>query len=118
MEILYDKIICNEKKSNNWKRMHGIPVKATERTVSGAHIFFDSLDSTYVSRRSRKKQRKAHFRSAYNEIVAVVCVEDLELYRIYRRYAYMRRKYKRMLRKASKKYSQNALDKTIQWSMM
>lgn len=35
MEILYDKTICNEKKSNNWKRMHGIPMKATEKTISG-----------------------------------------------------------------------------------
>lgn len=95
MEILYDKKICNEKKSNNWKRMHGIPMKATEKTISGVHIFEGRLDPGYVSRRSRKKQKKSHFRSGYSEIAAI-CIGKLKLNRIYHRYGYMRKKYKRM----------------------
>ena len=75
--------------------MHGIPMKATEKTISGVHIFEGRLDPGYVSRRSRKKQKKSHFRSGYNEIAAI-CIGKLKLNRIYHRYGYMQRRYKRM----------------------
>lgn len=64
MDIMYGDTVVKEIKSNNWKRMHGVPLKAHPR-LNGYRICSVRLDNRYVSKRSRKKQKKIRFRGVF-----------------------------------------------------
>lgn len=96
IEIIYGGIICHGTKSNNWKKMHGIPLKAKGRTQYGGKII--QIPISYVSKRNRKKQKKAHFRSSYNQIAEKTLENKPNIKRLYHRYGYMKKKYRKKLK--------------------
>ncbi len=99
MEYVYIKdelVKDNAIKSNNWKRMHGIPLKAMKVNKNGVRLTISS--PKYVSRRSQKKKKKAHFRRSFSFIVAMQLKDNpkaWKIYQIYHRYGYMKKKCKK-----------------------
>ena len=80
------------KNSNNWKRMHGVPLKAHPR-LNGYRICSVRLDNRYVSKRSRKKQKKIRFRGCFfYQITEAGLHDNPKLQRIYYRYGAWRKK--------------------------
>lgn len=94
MEVIYGSVICEGMKSNNWKRMHGVPLKTKVKNQCGEDIII-WVPNKYVSKRSKKKQKKAHFQNSFNPMVESYLSDKPDLKRIYRRYGYMYRKYRR-----------------------
>lgn len=97
MEIkyMYGNVVCDTIKSNNWKKMHGIPLKTKARTENGCNIF--KITEKYVSKRSKKKRAKAHFRCCFNPIIESQLENNPKAKRIYHRYGYMKKKCKKKL---------------------
>ena len=98
MEIMYGNMACEGIKSNNWKRMHGIPLKTKGRTENGYMVIPLNLLSTYISKRSKKKFRKFLFRRSINLIIESAFENKPDEKRIYHRYGYMKKKCKKKLR--------------------
>lgn len=96
MDIMYGDTVVEEIKSNNWKRMHGVPLKAHPR-LNGCRICSVRLDNRFVSKRSRKKQKKMLFRGCYNPIAEDALRDDLKLKRIYHRYGAWRKKLRKKI---------------------
>lgn len=96
MEFTYGNIKVNGIKSNNWKRMHGLALKTKAKDPFGGQLIGLSANK-YVSKRSKKKRRKANFRGCFNPFVESSLPEEAK--RIYHRYGYMPRKYKRLLKR-------------------
>lgn len=61
-------------RSNNWKKMHHIPIKS--KTINGYKIIRFKLD--YYSSRSRKKQKKYHMRHYFNPNQRAVILDDCD----------------------------------------
>lgn len=79
--------------------MHGIPLKARAKTLYDGEVI--RFSNKYVSKRSRKKQKKAHFRSCFNPIVEQELCDNPILRKYYHRYGYMKKRYKKYCRKIS-----------------
>ena len=97
MNILYGKELCNGIKSNNYKKMHGIPMKAKGATIFGGEIV--TLSPRYVSSRSKKKQNKARFRGSFNMMKELEHQDKPMEKRIWHRYGYMPKVYRKKLRR-------------------
>ena len=101
-QFFYGTTECNGIKSNNWKKMHGIPLKAKCQASLNGQVLGTTvvipLDE-YVSKRSIKKRKKYRFRHSWNILKAIELQNNPELKRIYNRYGYSRKKMKRKLRR-------------------
>lgn len=105
MDIMYGDTVVEEIKSNNWKRMHGVPLKAHPR-LNGYRICSVRLDNRYVSKRSRKKQKKIRFRGCFfYQITEAGLHDNPKLQRIYYRYGAWRKK---LRKKISRKWQKNS----------
>ena len=97
MDIMYGDTVVEEIKSNNWKRMHGVPLKAHPR-LNGYRICSVRLDNRYVSKRSRKKQKKIRFRGCFfYQITEAGLHDNPKLKRIYHRYGAWRKKLRKKI---------------------
>lgn len=97
MDIMYGDTVVEEIKSNNWKRMHGVPLKAHPR-LNGYRICSVRLDNRYVSKRSRKKQKKIRFRGCFfYQITEAGLHDNPKLKRIYYRYGAWRKKLRKKI---------------------
>ena len=98
MTYLYDK----NDKSNNWKKMHGVPLKS--KGINILRMYFCALvQSEYVSKRSKKKQKKAHFRHSLNICKLIELEHDPNSIRIYNRYGYAPKKMMKKIKRLRKK---------------
>lgn len=104
MDIIYGDVIAHGIKSNNWKRMHEIPLKANPR-FKGGKIFTYFFDGRYVSKRSRKKRKKMHFRGCINPSIEYELHNNPKFARIYHRYGAWRKK---LRKKISRKWQKNS----------
>lgn len=96
MEFTYGNIKVNGIKSNNWKRMHGLALKTKAKDTFGGQLISLSANK-YVSKRSRKKRRKARFRGCFNPFIEGSMSEEAK--RIHHRYGYMPKKCKSLLKR-------------------
>lgn len=97
MDIMYGDTVVEEIKSNNWKKMHGVPLKAHPR-LNGCRICSVRLDNRYVSKRSRKKQKKIRFRGCFfYQIIEAGLHDNPKLKRIYHRYGAWRKKFRKKI---------------------
>ena len=94
-KIMYGDVACNEMKSKNWKKMHGIPLKTNGITEFGGVVI--KLKKGYISKRSKKKRKKYHFRGTLNLIVESTLANKPDEKRIYHRYGYMKKTYKKKI---------------------
>lgn len=97
MKILYGDIACDGIKSHNYKRLHSIPMHTKPRTKDGAIIYCLNIDQ-YLSKRSKKKRKKAHFRHSFNPLTESVLKGNPRAARLWHRYGYM----KKILRRKAK----------------
>lgn len=103
----YGAIEINKMKSNNWKKLHGIPIKAkckvaiTDGDLPGTVVAW-SLNE-YISKRSVRKRKKYRFRHTWNIFKAIELQNKPELQRIYNRYGYSRKKMRRKIRRMQKR---------------
>jgi len=97
--FFYGKREVNEKKTNNWKKWHGIPIKANcnaclpNGDILGPVVVFPLEENG--PKRSTKKRKKHHFRHTWNAVKAIELQDKPELWRIYNRYGYTRKKLRR-----------------------
>lgn len=101
--ITYGDVVCQEYKSKNWKRMHGIPLKTKGITDFGGIVVHIDCFNKYISPRSKKKRKKHHFRRTLNPIVESFFEDKPDAKCIYHRYGYMKKKCKRKLRELERK---------------
>jgi len=99
---VYDYLKCESLKSNNWKKMHGIPLKSKKMNIYGVCIY-SLVQSEYLSKRSKKKIKKEHFRHSVNICKLTELEHNPNSIRIYNRYGYARKKMMRKIKRLRRK---------------
>lgn len=102
-EYYYGTVKVDNIKSNNWKKLHNIPIKSKCKvgTIYGdpiGAVVVLSLNK-YVSKRSLKKKKKQKFRYSWNILKAIALQNRPDLQRLYHRYGYSSKKLKRKIRR-------------------
>lgn len=112
MKYMYGNVVCDTLKSNNWKKMHGIPLKTKARTENGCNIFkIFKISEKYVSKRSKKKRAKAHFRCCFNPIIESQLENNPKAKQIYHRYGYMKKKCRKVILAEVRNKNENSIFK-------
>lgn len=104
-KIICDNKHCNEFKTRNWKKMHNICKKSIPKNKYNEKLLLFNFDSKYISKRSKKKKSKNLFKNKLDIITLMQLNDKLqlndkpEIYRIYKRYGYMPKTFKRKLKR-------------------
>lgn len=104
MLIIYEDKKGNEFKTKNWKKMHNVCKKAVPKNKNNEKLLLLDFNSKYISKRSKKKKNKNSFKSKLNIINLVQLEDKPEIYRIYKRYGYMPKTFKRKLKRKALKW--------------
>ena len=107
MQLIYEDKKCNEFKTKNWKKMHNICKKTIPRNKYNEKLLLFDFNSKYISKRSKKKKNKNSFKSKLNIINLIQLEDKPEIYRIYKRYGYMPKIFKRKLKRKTLKGKKN-----------
>ena len=99
MQLIYEDKKYNEFKTKNWKKMHNICKKAIPRNKYNEKLLLLDFNSKYISKRNKKKKKKNSFKSKLNVINLIQLEDKPGIYRIYKRYGYMPKTFKRKLKR-------------------
>lgn len=105
MLIIYEDKKCNEFKTKNWKKMHNICKKTIPRNKYNEKLLLFDFNSKYISKRNKKK--KNSFNNKLDITKLMQLADKPEIYRIYKRYGYMPKIFKRKLKRKTLKGKKN-----------
>ncbi len=107
MQLIYEDKKYNEFKTKNWKKMHNICKKAIPRNKYNEKLLLFDFNSKYISKRNKKKKKKNSFNNKLDITKLMQLADKPEIYRIYKRYGYMPKIFKRKLKRKTLKGKKN-----------
>lgn len=107
MLIIYEDKKGNEFKTKNWKKMHNVCKKAVPKNKNNEKLLLLDFNSKYISKRNKKKKKKNSFNNKLDITKLMQLADKPEIYRIYKRYGYMPKIFKRKLKRKTLKGKKN-----------
>lgn len=104
MLIIYEDKKGNEFKTKNWKKMHNVCKKAVPKNKNNEKLLLLDFNSKYISKRNKKKKKKNSFNNKLDITKLMQLADKPEIYRIYKRYGYMPKTFKRKLKRKALKW--------------
>ena len=87
--------------------MHNVCKKAVPKNKNNEKLLLLDFNSKYISKRNKKKKKKNSFNNKLDITKLMQLADKLEIYRIYKRYGYMPKIFKRKLKRKTLKGKKN-----------